>query len=323
MSGFYSGRKVLVTGGSGFVGTYLVQELLAQGAKVRVPLHLRPMALPDPRVETVAADLSVPADCVRACEGQEFVFHAAGAVASAAASVAGPMDAIATNLILTTRVLQGAWEARVERFLVFSSSTGYPAADHAVREEEMWSAPPAPVYFGYGWMRRFFEILGEFVAQKSSMQVAICRPSATYGRYDNFDPRQGHVVPALIRRALLKEDPFVVWGTGNEIRDFLHASDLARGAMLLLEKDPACDPVNIGCGEALTIRRIVETILDATGHAGAKVEFDATKPTTIPVRMVDTAKARRLLGFAPTVPFPEGIRDTVEWYRQTTKGTTP
>ena len=164
------------------------------------------------------------------------------------------MEAITTNLVLTARMLQAAWEAKVGRFLVYSSSTGYPPADHPVREEEMWSAPPPPVYFGYGWMRRFFEILGEFVSSKSEMKVAIVRPTAIYGRWDNFDPRSGHVIPALIRRAVDRENPFVVWGRGDEVRDFLHVSDLAKGSLLALEKLANCDPVNIGYGQAMTIR---------------------------------------------------------------------
>ncbi len=314
---FYRDRDVLVTGGTGFVGLHLVQELLAQGARIRIPLHSRPLPAclaGREDVETVGADLTRPADCERVCRGMEIVFHAAGYAGSAGTNPREIMEGIAGNLVLTSRMLEGAWAAGVKDFLLFSSSTGYPASDHPVREEEMWTAPPPAPYLGYGWMRRYFEVLGGFVASRSGMKVAICRPAAIYGSHDNFDPGRGHVIPALIRRAVEGEEPLVVWGTGDEVRDFLHVSDLARGALLLLEKAPSCDPVNIGSGRGITIREIAAAILRAAGRAGARVVFDPAGPTTIPVRVVDVSKASRLLGFSPRVGFAEGIADTVTWY---------
>lgn len=314
---FYQGKKVLVTGGSGFVGTHFVQELLSRGAHVRVPVHERPMIVQDSRVETMKVDLTDLQDCLRGCEGMDYLFHAAGAVAAAGVTVTNPMSAIAANLVLTVRVLEAAWSAGVDRVLIFSSgTTAYPAADYPIKEDEMWDGHPPPIYFGYGWMRRYLELLGQFVASRSDMGVAICRPTAVYGRHDNFDPKTSHVIPALIRRAVEKENPFVVWGTGEEKRDFLHITDLVRGCLLLLEKHAVCDPVNIGYGRAFSIKEVVEVILGAAGHDGAMVEFDATKPTTIPVRTVDTSKGAELLGFKPKISLVEGLTDTVNWYKK-------
>jgi GDP-L-fucose synthase len=178
----------------------------------------------------------------------------------------------------------------------------------------MWTGPTYPAYFGYGWMRRYLERISEFVASKSSMQLAIVRPSAVYGRRDNFDPVTSHVIPALIRRAVARENPYVVWGTGDEVRDFLHITDLVRGSLLLLEKHATCDPINIGYGQAVTIKQVIQSILRAAGHESADLVFDATKPSTIPFRMVDTSKAKRVLGFEPRVTLEEGLADTVRWY---------
>ena len=233
---FYRDKKVLVTGGSGFVGTHLVQELLKQGAKIRVPVHNRPMIVNDENIEIIHSDLNVLEDCIKAAEGMDFVFHAAGTVGAAGVSKSGIMASITKNLVLNAYMLQAAWEAGVSRFLIYSSSTGYPAADHAVKEDEMWTGPVYPGYFGYGWMRRYLERLAEFVAANSNMKLAIVRPSAVYGRYDNFDPVGSHVIPSLIRRALAKENPYVVWGTGDEVRDFLHISRFCPGSLLMLEK---------------------------------------------------------------------------------------
>jgi GDP-L-fucose synthase len=311
---FYTEKKVLVTGGTGFVGTHFVEELLRQGADVRITVHQRPPIVKDSRIELVYADLTKPEECCAACHDVEYVFHCAGAVSAAAVTNSNPMSAIVTNLTLTTQMLQAAWMENVERFLVFSSSTGYPEADHPIKEEEMWNGQPYPVYFGYGWMRRYLELISEFVAEKSSMRIALARPTAVYGRWDNFDPVTSHVIPALIRRAVEKQDPFVVWGTGDEVRDFLHITDLVQGCLLLTEKHAVCDPVNLGYGEAVTIKEILKTILTAADHDEAEVIFDNTKPGTIPFRMIDTSKARNLLGFERQVSLDMGITDTVRWY---------
>ena len=307
------GKRVLVTGGSGFVGTHFVQALLDAGAHVRVPIHHRAMICTDPRVELVPGDITSPDDALRVCRDIEYVVHAAGAVAAAGVTASNPMTAMTTNLVLTARMLEASWTAGVQRFLVFGSSTGYPVTDHPVREDEMWSGPTHPSYFGYGWMRRYLERISEFVASKSQMGIALVRPTAVYGRHDEFDPKTSHVIPALIRRAVAGENPFEVWGTGDEVRDFLHVTDLVRGSLLLLADHAVCDPVNIGYGKTVRIREIVDIILRAAGHK-ADVVFDATKPTAIPVRMVDTGKAKAVLGFEPSVSLEDGLTDTVRWY---------
>jgi GDP-L-fucose synthase len=308
---FYKDKKILVTGGTGFVGSHIVEELLAAGAFVRVPLHIRPSPIRHERLELLPGDLTVLEDCRRLARGMDYVFHAGGTVSSAGTTSAAAMSAITLNTVVTAHTIQAAWEEGAERLLVFSSSTAYPEANHAIKEDEMWSAPPYPGYFGYAWMRRYTERLCEFAASRSQMKIALVRPTAVYGRRDT----SAHVIPSLVRRALERQSPFVVWGTGDEVRDFLHVSDLARGCLLLLEKHAECDPVNIGYGSAVTIRQTVSAILRAAGHEQAEIVFDATKPGTIPFRMVDTSKARRLLGFEPKILLEEGLADTVKWFQ--------
>jgi len=311
---FFASRLCLVTGGAGFIGTHLAKALLDQDARVRLALHHRAPIVRDPRIETVHADLSRQEDCLRAMQGVDLVFHAAGAVSGVGVGADHAMAGITTNLTLTAQVLQAAWAGGVERILVFSSSTVYPASDHAIREEEAGEGAPHPSYLGYGRMRRYLEHLAEFVASRSSVKVALVRPSAVYGPHDDFHPATSHVIPALVRKAVAKLDPFEVWGTGEEVRDFLHVEDFARGCLLAMEKHAACDPINIGYGSPVTIRRVVDIVLKAAGHSKADVRFDASKPTTVPIRLVDTSKARRLLGFEPRISIENGLRDLVRWY---------
>lgn len=312
---FFKDKNCLVTGGSGFVGTHMVAALMQQGAKVRVPLHKRKMIVNNPNIETLQCDLSRQEECRRAMDGIQYVFHCAGAVSAAGVTVNNPMSAITTNLVLTANVLEAAWAKQVERVQIFGSSTGYPVSDHPIREEEMWSGPTHPSYFGYGWMRRYLERVGEFVHQRSNTKVVLVRPTATYGRHDDFDPATSHVIPSLIHRAVTGADPFVVWGTGDEIRDFLHIEDLIRGCLLATEKLSTCDPINIGYGKVITVRELVRYILDAAG-CKAEIQFDASRPTTIPVRMVDCTKAKRLLAFEPNISLRDGLKDTVKWYKE-------
>jgi len=314
---------ILVTGGTGFVGSHIVEQLLQGGARVRSVVHLRNPCIRHPQLEYMPGDLNMETDCARVMQGVRTVVHAAGTVGAVSLGPQAMLDGITLNLLLTMRVLRASWAAGVKKVLLFGSSTAYPDVDHPVRETELWDAPPHSSYFGYGWMRRYVELLGEYVARQSDITILFLRPTAVYGPRDNFNPATCHVIPALIRRALAKENPFVVWGTGDEVRDFLHVHDLARGAVLMLGKSTGCDPVNIGYGKGVRIRELVEMVLAMAGHDQAKVVFDACRPTAIPQRLVDITKARRLLGFEPAIALDAGIRETVAWYRRNIDGREP
>lgn len=311
---FFERRLSLVTGGSGFIGTHLGQALLDRGGQVRLAIHRRDPIISDPRAEIVRADLTRQDDCLNAMRGVSLVLHAAGAASGVGATPESAMAGIATNLTLTAQVLQAAWTAGVERVLIFSSSTVYPASDHPIREDELGEQPPHQSYLGYGRMRRYLEHLAEFVTTRSAVKIAVVRPTAVYGPYDDFTAMTSHVIPSLVRKAVARLEPFEVWGTGDEVRDFLHADDFARGCLLALEKHAVCDPINIGSGRGTTIRQLVAIILQAAGHAGATVRFDRSKPSAIPIRLVDTSKATRLLGFEPRISLEDGLRDLVRWY---------
>jgi len=311
---FYHNKKVLVTGGTGFIGSHIVRALLDQGVAVRVPVHNHPLKVEGSGIETVLADLTNPGDCLSVMNKIDYVFHAAGAVGAAGVKNPQLMEGITKNLTLTANVLQAAWAGGIQKIIIFGSSTGYPAYNHPVKEEEMWRDEPHPYHFGYGWMRRYLEKLGEYVSLQSSCKVVVIRPSAVYGPGDNFTKNTSHVIPALIKRAVQGETPFIVWGKGDEVRDFIHVADFARACLLTMERCSHFDPINIGSGRANTIREVVSLILAAVGHKDVPIVFDSTKPVTIPFRMIDIEKARKLLGFEPQISLDQGIKDTVAWY---------
>jgi GDP-L-fucose synthase len=313
---FYKDKKVLVAGGTGFVGTNFVEELVRQGARVRVPVHRRPLRVKSELIETVEADLSRVEDCERVCKGMQYVVHCGGAVSAAAVTNSNPMAVITINLVVTSQMLQAAWSQGVERFMLPGSTTVYPAAERPIKEEEIWTGPTYPTYFAYGWMRRYLERMAEFVAEKSLMKIALLRPTAVYGRHDDFDPVRSHVIPALIRKAAEGMNPYEVWGTGDEVRDFFHISDMVSGCLLALEKHATCEAINLGYGRGFTIKDVVQTILKESGHDKAKVVFNSSKPTTIPFRVVDITKARTVLGWEPKVTLEAGLADTIKWYRE-------
>lgn len=314
-SHFFKGRRCLVTGGSGFIGSHFVEALLQLGAFVRVALHQRPKVVVDSRIDYVTTDLERLEDSIRAVQGMDIVIHAAGSVGAAGTDPADILSGIAVNIQMTATVIRAAWQANVGRCLVFSSSTGYPVKNRPIREDEFYAGPVHPSYEGYGQMRRFIEQLADFAAKRSTMHMCIIRPGAVYGPRDSFDPHSSHVISSLIRRAELRENPFIVWGSGQEVRDFLHVTDFVRGCLLAMEHGQNCDPVNIASGQGVTVGALVEQVLAVCGFSPATVQFDTTKPVTIPVRLIDISKARTEFGFAPEISLTDGLRGTVEWYR--------
>jgi len=316
VSDFYKSKRVVVTGGTGFVGSHFAESLLELGATVVVPVHDRPLPIEHDGIETISCDLESEKDAFRICEGADYLLHCAGPVGAAGVGPEKLMHGISRGLSLLTKTLHAAWAQKVKRVLIFGSSTGYPALDHPVKEEEFWTGDVDPGYFGYGWMRRYMERVGEFMQNESDTDVTIVRPVAIYGPRDNFDPKTCHVISALINRAVSGEDPYVVWGKSSVVRDFLHVKDFVRGSLLALEKLPGAEPINIAYGKQTTVGEVVEAILKAAGRDDLAVQYDETKPTALPFRMADTTKAQVLLGFKPSISLEEGLADTVAWYKE-------
>lgn len=313
------GAKVLVTGGTGFIGVNLVQRLLTHRCRVRATLHRRPAVLNDPAIEYVQADLTVMDDCRRAVDGVDFVFMCAANTSGAAVMASTPLVHVTPNVVMNAQILEAAYFANVKRFCFISSSAAYPpSGDRPVREDEMFEGEPYDTYYAVGWMKRYSELLCRVYAQKLKrpMPTVVIRPSNVFGPYDDFDFRTSHMMAALIRRVVERRQPLEVWGTGNDVKDHIFVDDFIDGTLAAFEHSSGHLAVNIASGEGFSVRQVLETILDVDGYRDADVRFDPSKPTMIPIRLVDISLAKSLLGFEARTSMREGIRRTVEWYRR-------
>jgi len=310
---FYKDQKVVVTGGSGFIGTHFITELLNRGAKVKTHTHTSPLQLPFNDVEVIEdINLENPSDCIKLIEGADYVIHAAGKIGHPS-TVPTEFQLSLGQLTLVTNVIEACYKCNVKGVVDLNSSTGYPNRPHPLTEDEFWDDEPYISYYGYGWARRYREKILEHASHLSDMKIGICRGTAIFGPNDNFNLQTCHVVPALINRILHGEDPLVVWGTPDVVRDFLYVTDVVNGALLVLEKGQSMRPYNLGYGSTITVGDIVDTILQVTGKT-PKVTYDSTKPTTIPFRMINNKRIVSELGFKPEYTFADGIKETIDWF---------
>ena len=315
----FDGARVLVAGGTGFIGVNLIERLSSLGCRVRATLHSRPAVVRDDAVEYVQADLTVMEDCTRAVAGMDYVFMCAANTSGAAVMATTPLVHVTPNVVMNAQILEAAYKTGVKKFVFISSSAAYPpTGDQPVREDQMFDGEPDEVYYPVGWMKRYSEILCKIYAQKirEPMPTVVVRPSNIYGPHDDFDFRTSHMMAALIRRVAERHDPLEVWGTGEDVKDLIYIDDFLDGALLAFEKTDDYLAVNIASGQGYSVRQVLQTILEVDGYAEADVRFDPSKPTMIPIRLVDTTLARERLGFEARTSLAQGIRKTIDWYSE-------
>ena len=316
---YFQDQKVLVTGATGLVGSNLIKRLLSEGAIVRATLHRREPAVVDDRIEYVGCDLTRGEDCRRVVEGMGYVFHCAAHTSGAATTATTPMVHVTPNILINSQMLEAAYAAQVERFLWLSSTTGYPPSGaRPVKEEEMFEGEPYDKYFFVGWTKRFTEILCRMYGEKlpKPMTTVVLRPTNIYGPNDDFEPATSHVTPALIRKVVEQQDPLEVWGTGGDVRDLIYVDDMVEAMLRAMEKIESYTAINIGLGKGYSVKEALQMILELDGYTDARVVFNTSKPTMIPIRLVDTAKAETVLGFKAKTDLREGLRKTIKWYRE-------
>jgi GDP-L-fucose synthase len=314
---FYSGKHILVAGGSGFVGTHLTSALIKHGAKVRSTYHSKQARNRKESVEYVSADLLNASDCFRVTKDIDYVFMAAANSSGAAVMERTPLVHLTPNIIMNTQMLASSYENNIKKFCFISSNTVYPLTDFAVKESDA-NFEFFEKYFIVGWMKRFSEIMCEMYSNniKTPMQTVTVRPGNLYGPFDKYINSESKVIAALIRRAIEGENPYSVWGDGLDIKDFLFISDFIDGMLLAFENAQDFEPINIASGKPVTIREVIKVILDATDQNSLTVAYDPTKPTMIPKRMIDVSKIKELTGWYAKTDLMDGISQTVAWYRE-------
>ena len=300
---FYAGKKILVTGGTGLIGRPLVEMLVAQGAKVTV---ITLDDIPEPNgADYYTMDLREFRNCQYACVGQEIVFQIAGIKGSPVATKTKTASFFVPTLQFSTNMMEAARRARVGWYLNTSSVGVYGPAE-IFHEDDAWEDKPSTHDKFAGWAKR----IGEMQAEAYKIEfgwdcVSIVRPANVYGPWDSFEDESAMVIPSLIKRACYGDGPFTVWGDGSPIRDFIHARDVARGMMIMVEKQVR-EPVNLGSGVGVTIKELAYII-------SPKVEWDTSKPNGDAKRLMDTKRAESY-GFKPEISLKDGIRETLDWY---------
>ena len=314
----------MVTGGAGFVGVNLIKRLLDEGADIRATLHINKPVLNDNRIEYFYGDLRIEENCQKAVAGVDYVFMCAANTSGAKVMATTPLVHLTPNILMNMQMLQAAYTARVKKFLFISTNTVYPLTDFPVKESDVTNN----FYESYhivAWMKRFTEIVCEMYSNriKEPMKTIVVRPGNLYGPYDKFDWEKSKVIPAIMRRAIERHDPFEVWGDGMDLKDFLYIDDCIDGLILVMEKLEEFEPINIASGIPVTIRDVLTQILKSADYDDADVQYDSSKPTMIPKRMIDISLAKEKLGFEPKVSLQEGIRRTVQWYKEYYKNSSP
>jgi GDP-L-fucose synthase len=321
---FFSGKKVLVAGAAGFVGSHLSQRLVNSGAIVRGTLHKSTPLLEINGVEYIKTNLETASDCELATKNIDYVFMCAANSSGAEVMTKTPLVHLTPNVVMNSQMLAASYANSVKKFCFISSNTVYPLTDFAVSEDDV-NGVFFEKYFIVGWMKRFSEIMCEMYATKISkpMPTLIVRPGNLYGPLDKYKKNESKVIAALIRRAYEKEDPFEVWGDGEDIKDFLYIDDFIDALLETFPKSNDFDIFNIASGVPVTIKEVLKHIIDISNNGTIEVIFDKTKPTMIPKRMINISKINKLIGWYPKTSINQGLKLTFEWYADTFHDVTP
>jgi GDP-L-fucose synthase len=304
----FSGTNVLVTGGTGLIGRQVVDMMVNAGAHVKI-VSLDQISVND-RAEHVIGDLTSLELCKDVTKGMDFVFHIAGIKGSAKVSQTHLASHFVPTMMFNLNVLESARINKVKK-VVYTSSIGAYANAEVFKEGEPGDFHDAPMDFA-GWAKRMAELqVHAYKVQHGMENFAIVRPSNVYGPGDNFDPENAMVVPTLMYRVHNKENPVVVWGDGSAVRDIAYSRDVAEGVILAIHHGTKGRYVNLGSGQGYSVRELVETL---HSFLGFKYEFDASKPSGFPKRVMDISLAREMIDYNPTTSLLDGLKSTWQWY---------
>lgn len=307
---FFKDKKILVTGGAGFLGSNVTKELVKKGASLENIIV--------PRSRDI--DLRIWENCVEIVRDVDIVIHLAAKVGGIGYNQQYPGSLFYDNAIMGIQLMEAARQADVGKFVAVGTICAYPKFTSVpFSEEELWNGYPEETNAPYGLAKKMMLVQSQAYRQQYGFNSIYLLPVNLYGPGDNFDPSSSHVIPALIKKftdavkAGNSSQTVEVWGTGSASREFLYVEDAARGIVLATEKFDKSLPVNLGSGMEITIRDLVTKISDITGFEG-DIVWDKSKPDGQPKRCLDVSRARDEFGFEAKMGFDEGLKRTVEWY---------
>jgi GDP-L-fucose synthase len=307
--GLWNGKRVMVTGGAGFLGSWVVQSLRQRGCQeVFVP-------------RSKEYDLRRHEDICRAITdaAPDIIIHLAARVGGIGANRAHPAEYFYDNLMMGVPLLHEAWRAGVDKFVAIGTVCAYPKfTPIPFQEDDLWNGYPEETNAPYGLAKKMLLVQTQTYRQQYGFNAVFLLPVNLYGPRDNFDLESSHVIPALIRKCVEAkargDQHIVLWGTGEPTREFLYVEDAAEGVLLAAERYDGSEPVNLGSGMEISIQDLAQLIARLTDFAG-EIVWDTSQPNGQPRRCLDTSRAERLFGFKAQTPFEEGLRRTIAWYQ--------
>lgn len=324
MTNFFKNKTVLVTGVAGFVGTNLSIRLVNLGAKVIGVTHRRDPQLTIKGVNYIRADLTNYEDCINVCSGVDYVFMCAANSSGAAVMDSAPLTHLTPNVVMNAYMLAAAYTVNVKKFAFISSNTVYPVTDFSVKEENV-THKFFHKYQIVGWMKLFSEEMCKMYSGyiKNPMPTLIVRPGNLYGPFDKYNKNESKVIAALIRRVAERQNPLTVWGDGEDIKDFLYIDDFIEGLLLSFINPNINEPINIATGIPVSIKEVIDNLISISGDDSISIEYDKSKPTMIPKRLISIEKANQLLDWNPKIGIREGLELTFKWYKKFYKDKSP
>jgi GDP-L-fucose synthase len=318
MPEFWQNRRVLVTGGAGFLGSFVVEQLEERGPKDVIVPQIEDYDLRDiVNIRRLFDDVTNSSD---GSLSDIVIIHLAALAGGIGANRERPAEFFYDNLMMGVPLMHEAWKRGVDKFVAIGTICAYPKySPIPFQEQNLWDGYPEETNAPYGLAKKMLLVQAQAYRDQYDFNAIYLLPVNLYGPRDNFNLETSHVIPALIRKCIEAEDRgddhIVVWGDGSPTREFLYVEDAAEGILLAAEKYSDREPVNLGSGYEISIKNLVELIVQLTGFEG-QIVWDTSKPNGQPRRSLDTSRAREYFGFKAQTPFEDGLLRTIEWYRK-------